>query len=198
MADAPQAVPRVIVVGVGALGSHVVLFGRNRPVKFTVIDFDRVESKNTMSQFHAKPGIGKNKAQALQQAVQGLYGLKIDAVPHELQDTNVEALLGGANLVLDCVDNAPTRERIQRFVRERSIPCLHGALAADGAFARIVWDPLFVADEAADGAATCEDGAHLPFVGFVAAQLAAVVGGFLARGEQRSLHLHPHGVVPVG
>ncbi len=189
---------RVVVVGVGALGSHVVQFGRNWPVRFALIDFDRVEQKNVMSQFHSRMGLGRNKAQALQQALQGLYGLKVDAVPHKLGEDNVEALLGGADLVLDCVDNAPTRAIIQRFVRAHAIPCLHGAIAADGSYARIMWDPVFTADDGSEGAATCEDGEHLPFISFVAARIAAATQDFLTHGRQRSSHLHPGGIVAVG
>jgi molybdopterin-synthase adenylyltransferase len=191
---------KVVVVGVGALGSHVVLLGRNWPVRFTAVDFDRVEQKNLLAQFHTKMGVGRNKAAALQQAAQGLFGLKIEAVPHRLGDDNVQALLGGADLVLDCVDNLPTRQVVQRFVRAQSppIPCLHGAVAADGSYARLMWDPLFEGDAGGEGEATCEDGEHLPFIGIVAANLAALVGGFLKTGRQRSVHVHPGGLVEVG
>ena len=189
---------QVVIVGVGALGSHVVLFGRNFPVRFTVIDFDRVEQKNVLAQFHSKMGLGRNKAQALQNAMQGLYGLKIDTIPHRLEEANVGRLLSGAALVLDCVDNAPTRAVIQKFVRDRKIPCLHGALAADGTYARVMWDELFTPDAAADGAPTCEDGRHLPFVASVASRLASAAQEWLETGKKRSCHLHPGGVVQVG
>ncbi|MEZ4241647.1 MAG: ThiF family adenylyltransferase, partial [Myxococcota bacterium] len=149
---------------------------------------------------HSKMGLGRNKAAALQQAMQGLFGVKIDAVPHRLGEDNVEALLGGADLVLDCVDNLPTRQLIQRFVRaqEPPTPCLHAALAADGAYARLMWDPLFDGDAGDEGQATCEDGEHLPFIAFVAAKLASLVKDTLCFGRQRSVHLHPGGVVEVG
>lgn len=190
--------PKVVVVGVGALGSHAVLFARNLDATFVLVDFDRVEQKNLLAQFHSKMGLGKNKAVALQAALQGLYGLKVEAVPHRLGDENADALLGGAHLVLDCVDNAPTRGVIQRFVRARAVACLHGALAADGAYARVMWDELFEADGAADGAPTCEDGRHLPFVAAVGGRIAHAAQEFLETGRKRSVHLHPGGVVAVG
>ena len=163
-----------------------------------MIDFDRVEQKNVMSQFHSKMGVGRNKAQAIGQAMQGLYGLRIEAIPHRLGEDNVEQLLAGADLVLDCVDNAPTRSIIQAQVRSDDTPCLHGALAADGSYARVMWDPQFTADDGSEGAATCEDGEHLPFITFVAARMAMAVQDFLHHGRQRSCHLHPGGVVDLG
>ncbi len=188
---------RIIVVGVGALGSHLLLLSRNLPARFTAIDFDRVERKNTLSQLHSRMGLGRNKAKALQQLLQGLYGLRIDAVPHKLTEDNAMALLGGAALVVDCVDNAPTRRLICDVVRGAGIPCVHGALAADGAYARVMWDGLFTIDEGGEGEATCEDGAHLPFIAAAAAQLALTLQRFLEDGTQHSCHLHPGGVVHI-
>ncbi len=188
---------KIAVVGVGALGSHLVLLGRNWDVNFTVIDFDRVEQKNVMSQFHSKMGVGRNKAQAIQQAMQGLFGIRLEAVPHRLTADNIEALLKSADLVVDCVDNAPTRQLIQDFVRAQNIPCLHGAVAADGNYARVMWDPIFGIDEGGEGQATCEDGEQLPFIAGVSARMAAAIQHFLADGSQRSEHLHPGGVIAL-
>lgn len=188
---------KIVIVGVGALGSHLVLLGRGWPARFVVIDFDRVEQKNTLSQFHSRMGVGRNKAQALQQAMQGLFGLRLEAVPHRLSADNAAALLGGADLVVDCVDNAEARRVIQGAVRAAGVPCLHGALAADGSYARIMWDEVFSADAGGEGQATCEDGEHLPFIAFAAARMAAAVQRFLADGARQSEHLHPGGILQV-
>lgn len=192
------AARKVVVVGAGALGSHLILLGRNWPVAFSVVDFDRVEAKNLASQFHTKQSVGRNKAVALQQAMAGLWGLKLEAVPHRLGPENAATLLGGAALVVDCVDNAPTRRTIAATAGAADLPCLHGALAADGAFARVLWSPHFTPDEAGEGAATCEDGEHLAFVARVAAQLAAVAQAFLRDGRREAWHLFPAGQTRVG
>ena len=128
----------IVIVGIGALGSHTVLFLRNLKMILKLIDFDKIELKNISAQFHSKMGLGRNKAQALQQALQGLFGVKVEAIPHKLTKDNADALLGGSALVLDCVDNAEARRVIQGCVRKHSIPCLHGALSADGSFGRVV------------------------------------------------------------
>ena len=188
---------KLVIVGVGALGSHLVLLGRNWEVDFVVVDFDRVEQKNVLSQFHSTMGVGRNKAQAIQQAMQGLFGIRLEAVPHRLTADNCEALLSGAGLVVDCVDNAPTRQLIQNFVRKQGIPCLHGAVAADGSYARVMWDELFTIDDGGEGVATCEDGEHLPFIGTVTSRMAAIVQQFLGDGTQRSEHIHPGGIIAL-
>lgn len=192
-----QSSKNIVIVGVGALGSHLLLLSRNLPGRFTVIDFDRVERKNTLSQFHSRMGVGRNKAAAMQQAMQGLFGVRIQSVPHRLTTDNVASLLSGADLVVDCVDNAPTRQLIQEFVRAEGVPCLHGALAADGSYARVMWDEVFSIDGGGEGQATCEDGEHLPFIAVVAARMATVVQRFLKDGSRDSMHLHPGGMVGV-
>lgn len=186
----------VVIVGAGALGSHLVLFARNWDCDLKVVDFDRIEAKNTQAQFHSRSGLRKNKAQALQQTLQFLFGLKIGMVPHRLTADNAEQVLGGADLVIDCTDNAEARRTIQAFVRANDIPCLHGALSGDGTFARIVWDEHFTEDEeGAEGEATCEDGQQLPFFAMAGAQIAVIAQMFLKDGKRASVQLMPMGIV---
>jgi hypothetical protein len=183
---------RIVVVGVGALGSHVVQLGRSLPVQWKVIDFDRIEAKNVLAQFHTRMGVGKNKAQALQQAMQGMFGVKIDAIPHRLTADNTEALLGDADLVVDCLDNAEARNLVQQFVRARGIACVHGALAPGGELGRVVWDHLFVIDsEATPGQETCEGGEHLTFIAQTAATLAQAIALYVGNRRRISTQLLP-------
>jgi hypothetical protein len=177
--------PRVVVCGAGALGSHLVLLVRNLPCHLTVIDFDRVDAHNVLSQFYGKPNVGKLKVDALKQTMQFLYGIKIETVSNKLVENNVDKLLGGSGLVVDTFDNGTSRRLVQDYVRKHNIPCLHGALAADGAFGRIVWTESFVVDdENVVGAATCEDGDHLPFIAIVAAYTARAIQTFLANNAK--------------
>lgn len=187
----------VTIVGAGALGSHLVQFLRSEQVTIRVIDFDRVEQKNTLSQFHGKPSVGKKKVDSLKQAMQFLYGSRIETVSNKLLPDNVEALLTG-DLVIDCVDNAASRQLIQDRVRQTEIPCLHGALAADGSFARVIWDDAFVVDgETNQGTATCEGGEFLPFIAITSAYLARAAQIFLSTSEKVGFSISPAGSVRV-
>ena len=186
----------IIVVGAGALGSHVLLFIRNLDCEITLIDFDRVEQKNVASQFHTKMGLRKNKAQALQQSLNGLFGKKIKVIPHKLTSDNSKQLLSGADLIVDCTDNAQARRDIQKIVREMNIECIHGALDAGGTFGRIVWDEVFKEDEEGfAGEATCENSNSLPFFAFVSAKMANEIQEFLLNGKKRSFQLTESSIV---
>src|SRR5215813_4553014 len=103
---------KVTIVGAGALGSHAAVLLRN-DAELRVIDFDRVERKNVLSQFHAKPSVGKNKAEAVKQSMSFLFDVKVEAVPHKLGAANTEQLLSGAEVIIDCLDNAEARLLVQ-------------------------------------------------------------------------------------
>lgn len=185
-------------MGVGALGSHAAMLLRNCDANLVAIDFDRVERKNVLSQFHAQGAVGKNKVVALQQLLQFLFGVKIGTVPHKLTSLNASEILGASDLILDCLDNGEARRIVQNFARERKIPCLHGALAGGGQFGRVIWDEDFaIDDEANAGAATCEDGDFLPFISIVSSYLAHAAQQFLATGKKLGFQVAPVGATRV-
>jgi len=183
----------VTIVGVGALGSHVAQFLRSAGVNLKVIDFDHVERKNTLSQFHGKMAVGKAKVMAVKQTMDFLWGVKIETIPHKLTSDNENQLLSGADLIVDCLDNGAARRLVQAFARRTSTPCIHGGLAADGTFGLIRWDHDFVIDdEPGAGAATCEDGEHLPFIAITSAYLARAIQEFFSKGRKIGYNVAPY------
>ena len=186
----------ITVVGVGALGSHVVQALRNVDAAIKIIDFDRVEQKNVASQFHGKPHVGKSKVQSLQQTMNFLFGKKIETIPHKLVRDNDDQLLAKADLLIDCLDNGAARRLVQNFARRSHTPCLHGALDAQGSFGRVVWDENFVIDEEGTaGQATCEDGAFLPFISVVAANIAYAAQQYLLKERKVGFEISPGGAI---
>jgi len=183
---------KITIVGVGALGSHVAQFLRNEGA-LRVIDFDRVEAKNTLSQFHGKPGNGKLKVEALKGAMQFLWGTKLDTRNAKLELNNAFVLMRDSDLIIDCLDNGEARRVVQRFARENEAKpaTLHGALAADGGFGRVIWDDDFVVDDDTTGAPTCEDGAHLPFIVTVSSLIARSAQVFLQTGKKIGWSIAP-------
>ena len=198
MATSDTRVP-VVIVGLGALGSHAALALRNVTSPLRLVDFDRIEAKNVASQHHLKVSVGKNKAQALAQLLTGFFGRQgIVAIPHRLVRDNAQALLGDARLVLDCTDNQEARNTIQDLTGVLAIPCLHACISPDGSLARIVWSEHFQADpEGEAGGATCEDGANLPFHAIVGAHVAREALTFLVTDTRRSLMLTASSVVRI-
>lgn len=187
---------RIVFCGVGALGSSAALLCRNLAATLVFVDFDRVESKNLAAQAFVKPSIGKNKAEALKLQLANFHGVKAEAFGVRLEATNTEALLGTADLVVDCFDNENSRKLVSEFCRERTKPLVHAALAADGSFGLVRWGARFVADaEDHEGQATCEGGEHLPLIGLVTAALARSIQAFLQDRSERDFMISLNGVV---
>lgn len=171
---------RVVICGVGALGSTAVSLCRNLDVELRLVDFDRVESKNLAAQWFVKQSVGKHKAEAVRLQLANFYGAKAEAINARLVANNAAQLIGGAALAVDCFDNADSRLVLSTAARELGVPLVHGALAADGTFGMVRWDERFTPDrEDVAGQATCEGGEHLPMIGLVGATLARAIQDFV-------------------
>ncbi len=212
----------ITIVGAGALGSHLALFLRNVDCQLTIIDHDRVETKNIQSQFHTRMGLAKVKVSAMKAAFQGMFGVKLEIRPTKLVKENVEVLLAGTDLVVDCTDNIQARDLIQRYCIKHWKQCLHCCLSADGGFGRVVWTEQFCPDaepgfgeetredginlwtehfdqdaEPAFGKETCEDGRNLPFYVQAAALAAQVIMLHLDKDIRQCWQITPFSVVKL-
>jgi hypothetical protein len=187
---------RVVVCGVGALGSTAVHYCRNLDVELRLVDFDRVESKNLAAQWFVKQSVGKNKAEAIRLQLANFYGAKAEAFGVRLAATNAAQLLAGCALAVDCFDNADSRIALSDAAHTAGMPLVHAALAGDGTFGIVRWDERFVADrEDVAGQATCEGGEHLPMIGLVGATLARAIQDFVRTGDRRDYMVSLSGVV---
>ena len=179
---------RVLFCGVGALGSHAATLCRTLPVELALADFDRVESKNLLSQAFTRPGVGKNKAEVLRLQLRNFYGVESTAYPVRLTAGNIAQVAAGAELLVDCLDNVAGRLVVLEHARASGVVSVHAGLAADGTFGLVRWGERFTPDaEDEPGQATCEGGEHLPFIGLVAATLAGVIRDFVRTGAKRDV-----------
>jgi molybdopterin-synthase adenylyltransferase len=186
---------RIVVCGVGALGSTAVSLCRNLAAELRLVDFDRVESKNLAAQWFVKQSVGKNKAEAVRLQLANFYGAKSEALGVRLGAHNAAQLLAGCDLAVDCFDNADSRLALSEATRALGIPLVHGALAADGTFGLVRWDERFAPDrEDAPGQPTCEGGEHLPMIGLVGATLARTIQDFVRSGARHDYSVSLSGV----
>ena len=186
---------RIVFCGVGALGSNAVVACRNLEAQLVLVDFDRVESKNCLSQAFVKPSVGKNKAEALKLQLANFWGVKVEAFGVRVGEENVATLCGAADLLVDAFDNAKSRRILATYARANGKALVHAAVSADGTFGLVRWDERFAADEeGTPGQATCEGGEHLPLIAIVASTLARTVQEHLATGKPRDAMVSLSGV----
>jgi molybdopterin-synthase adenylyltransferase len=187
---------KIVICGVGALGSTAVQYLRNVEAELRLVDFDRVESKNLAAQWFVKQSLGKNKAEAVRLQLANFYGAKAEAMGVRLAPTNAAQLLAGCALAVDCFDNADSRLALSTAARAANVPLVHAALAADGTFGLVRWDERFTPDrEDAAGQATCEGGEHLPMIGLVGATLARTIQDFVRNDRRHDYMINLSGVI---
>jgi molybdopterin/thiamine biosynthesis adenylyltransferase len=187
---------RIVLCGIGALGSTALQFLRSLDAELRLVDFDRVESKNLAAQWFVKQSLGKNKAEAARMQLSNFYGVKSEAMGVRLRADNAKQLLADCALAVDCFDNADSRIALSDASKAANVPLVHAALAADGTFGMVRWDERFTPDrEDVEGQATCEGGEHLPMIGVVGATLARTIQDFLGGGDRRDFLISLSGVM---
>lgn len=183
---------KILFCGGGALGSHALFMARDLEHELAVIDFDRVETKNLASQWFVKQMVGKNKASALKAQLLNFYDIKLQDYTVKLTALNAATILGPADLVVECFDNAESRRVVQEYVRSANKPCVHGGLAANGEFGVVRWDGHFTIDEeGVPGQATCEGRGFLPLILRVSSALVASIQFYLADNRQVNWNVSP-------
>jgi hypothetical protein len=121
--------------------------------------------------------------------------VELAAFPVRLTDQNIAQVAGGADLLVDCLDNIAGRLVVLGHARAAGVASVHAGMAGDGTFGLVRWGERFAPDaEDEAGQATCEAGEHLPFVGLVAAALAGVVRDFVREGVRRDAMVTLQGV----
>ena len=183
---------KILFCGGGALGSHAMFLARDLEHELAAIDFDRVETKNLASQWFVTQMVGKNKATALKTQLLNFYGVKVQDYTVKLTALNAETILGAADMVVECFDNAEGRKVVQDFVRAKRKACVHAGLAANGEFGVVRWDKDFVIDtEDTAGQATCEGRGFLPIILRVSSSLVASIQWFLKDRKELNWNISP-------
>jgi len=122
---------RVFIAGAGGLGSPVATYLAAAGIgTIRIVDNDRVELSNLNRQvLHWNKNIGMSKAGSAAEKLSKLNpGINIEAVEATLTESNVDELITGFDLIVDAMDNLPTRYLLNRTAIEKSIPLFHGAV----------------------------------------------------------------------
>jgi molybdopterin/thiamine biosynthesis adenylyltransferase len=134
---------RVVVVGCGALGSVASeMIVRAGVRSLTVVDRDFVEESNLQRQSlfdEADVALGLPKAAAAEAHLRALNaGVEVRGVVTDLVSDNADALLAGADLVLDGTDNFETRFLLNDICVRAGIPWVYGACVGSYGLALLV------------------------------------------------------------
>ena len=122
---------RVFVAGAGGLGSPASIYLAVAGVgQLRLCDFDSPELSNLNRQIlHNDSRIGTNKAISGEMTLRSLNpDIEIEALPARIEEGNVDELVGEAHVIVDCMDNFPTRYLLNACARRKGIPFVHGSI----------------------------------------------------------------------
>src|SRR5689334_6760565 len=123
---------RAAIVGCGALGSfHASALARAGVGLITIIDRDYVEASNLQRQWifeEADAAEALPKAAAAERRLRAINSsIVVRGVVADLTASNVDEMLGDADLILDGTDNFDSRYLINDFAVSRKVPWIYGA-----------------------------------------------------------------------
>jgi len=122
----------VLIAGAGGLGSIVSIymtaagFGRIR-----IVDCDRVELSNLNRQvLHWSDDVGRNKAESALETLCDINPeIEVEALVETISKDSIDRLLQGCDLIMDAMDNFPTRYLLNQAALCKGLPLFHGAIS---------------------------------------------------------------------
>jgi len=122
---------KVFIAGAGGLGSAAATYLTAVGVgMLRIVDHDRVELSNLNRQvLHWQEDIGKGKGDSAARKLGKLNPeVKIEAIDEMITEANIYQLVAGFDLIVDAMDNLPTRYLLNKVAVEKNIPLFHGAV----------------------------------------------------------------------
>ncbi len=121
----------VFIAGAGGLGSPVAIYLAVAGIgHLRICDFDSPDWSNLNRQvLHNHSRIGVNKAVSGKMTLDELNpDISVTAFAEKITADSVEALVGEADIILDCMDNFPTRYILNECAMRKSIPLVFGSI----------------------------------------------------------------------
>ena len=122
---------RVLVVGCGGLGGHIIDQLARIGVGFLrVADGDVFEFSNLNRQLLSEVALlGVSKAKAAADHIARVNpDTEVEAVAEFLTESNADALLAGCDVVMDALDNIQSRKILAAACNQAKIPYVYGAI----------------------------------------------------------------------
>ncbi|MGI6129672.1 MAG: molybdopterin-guanine dinucleotide biosynthesis protein B [bacterium] len=122
----------VAVIGCGGLGGLVVdLLARMGVGTLILVDDDVFEDNNLNRQvLCTEADLGQPKVAVAYERVLAVNpAVDVRCFQQRLGSENARAMLQGAHVVVDALDNLPSRFELERAAHEQGIPLVHGAIA---------------------------------------------------------------------
>ncbi|MDX1529209.1 MAG: HesA/MoeB/ThiF family protein, partial [Gammaproteobacteria bacterium] len=121
---------RVLVIGLGGLGSPVAMYLAASGVgELVLVDFDHVELSNLQRQvIHSSADIGRDKVASARDRVLALNPeVKVTTLAYAPEDHELAEEISKATVVVDASDNFETRFTLNALCHRAGVPLVSGA-----------------------------------------------------------------------
>ena len=121
----------VFVAGCGGLGCYCAdMLSRLGVGHLVLCDCDEFEPSNINRQLYCNvKTMGKNKAVVASQQINQQRLSKVITYPTPITKLNAYDIIQNCDLVIDCLDNIPTRFILQKACEKRGIPMVTGGVS---------------------------------------------------------------------
>lgn len=122
---------KIAVIGCGGIGGATIeMLSRMGVGELNIIDKDYFDMSNLNRQVMSTiDNIGKEKSEVTKEKIRLINPyVKVNAFNEELNEKNLNKVIGKCDIVIDALDNLFTRVLISRFAEEKKIPFVHGAI----------------------------------------------------------------------
>ncbi|MFC1942143.1 ThiF family adenylyltransferase [Chloroflexota bacterium] len=122
---------KVFIAGAGGLGSPISIYLAVAGVgTIKMVDHDKIELSNLNRQIlHWNENIGMKKADSAGAKLEKINtGIKIETIAETITEENVSEMVADSDLIVDAMDNLPTRYLLNKTAIEKGIPFFHGAV----------------------------------------------------------------------
>ena len=122
---------RVFIAGAGGLGSPIAIYLTAAGVgTIRMVDHDQVALSNLNRQvLHWEEDVGRKKVDSAREKLRNLNrAVEIEAIAETITEGNVSKLVSGCDVIVDAMDNLPTRYILNRCAVENGLPFFHGAV----------------------------------------------------------------------
>ena len=126
---------RVVIAGTGGLGSPIAIYLVAAGIgMIRIIDHDQVVLSNLNRQIlHWEEDVGEKKVVSARTKLRGLNSaVEIEGITETITEKNVSRLVNGFDVIVDAMDNLPTRYILNQCAIEKNIPFFHGAVNGFG------------------------------------------------------------------
>ncbi len=120
-----------LIAGAGGLGSPVLIYLAAAGVgKLKIVDNDVVDLSNLNRQvLYDEDDVGRAKSSTSKGVLSRLNSdIEIESFGGKIDDGNVGDVVGGCDLIVDCLDNYETRYVLNRASVKNEIPYFHAAV----------------------------------------------------------------------